>query len=219
MLFYVSFSYFMDVISSLFPLRILIIVWGVLLVNSYFLSSSLFQSCFFWSWMFTLDVFFQCLAYLLWLNCQLTALRWGLWIRSFPQGDVVRQYPERNAGIPIFPLKLVRFPRYDSFNLLPGKIYALLLIFWELLKRKQRMLIFSLYLTPLLEPVSMSVSCLGDYETTKSANLNSKLPQYKVKRFEFFTRYVSCLPSFDLQTKTNFSDVSLSQCAVATFQI
>lgn len=93
MLFYVSFSYFMDVISSLFPLRILIIVWGVLLVNSYFLSSSLFQSCFFWSWMFTLDVFFQCLAYLLWLNCQLTALRWGLWIRSFPQGDVVRQYP------------------------------------------------------------------------------------------------------------------------------
>lgn len=126
---YVSFSYFMDVISSLFPLRILIIVWGVLLVNSYFLSSSLFLSCFFWSWMFTLDAFFQCLAYLLWLNCQLTALRWGLWIRSFPQGDVVRQYPERNAGIPIFPLKLVRFPRYDSFNLLPGKIYALLFIF------------------------------------------------------------------------------------------
>lgn len=130
---------------------------------------------------------------------------------------MVRQFPERNPGIPIFPLKLVRFPRYDSFNLLPGKIYALLPIFWELLKRKQGMLIFSLYLTPLLEPVSVSISCLGDYETIQKVPIwipNLLSTRSKALNFSQDT----CLPSFDLQTKTNFS-VSLSQWAVATFQI
>lgn len=181
----------------------------ILLFNSYFLLSSLFQSCFF----LVFRVYIRCFLSMSGeslpicsdLNCQLKALRWGLWI-MVSQGEMARQFTERNPGVPIFPLKLVRFPRYDSFKLLPGKMYALLPILRIAQKKAKYVSIFSLP-NP-IETASFYVNFLssGLWNYTKCAHLNSKPPQYQVKRFEFFT-------GFELQTKTNFSDVSFSQWA------
>lgn len=135
------------------------------------------------------------LAYLLWLKLPTessTGGACGSW--SFPQSDMVRQFPGRNPGIPIFPLTLVRFPRYDSFNLLPRKIYALLPIFWELLKRKQRMLIFSLYLNPLLEQFLCQFLVLGTMKLYEKCKFEFQTSSAQGQKVPIFHRMPVCPP-------------------------
>lgn len=145
------------------------------------------------------------------LKSQLKVLQVGFVDHSLLlQGHMPRQLSGRNPHICICNSFLSSWldPSEETVPIPAWKIYALLPIFCELPRRIQRVSTFSIYLTPLLEPLTMSISHLRDYKTIQTVQIWIPNLHFKVKRFEFLTRYLS---SFDLQT--SFSDASLGQWA------